>query len=222
MSLLDGLAKKYGTDKSSETHNYCNKYEKYLPFNRYDNLNILEIGVLNGSSIATWKEFFYNSNIVGIDIEPKSKQYENIENNIFIEIGSQVDEDFLLKTASKYKQFDMILDDGSHLNEHVPFTFERLFPYVKSQGVYIIEDCGTSYWDFYGGGRYKKGTIMEYFKGITDEVNFFGEWQEDIKDIHARREDLLIKQFERKGYNYIGTQIESINFLNGIIIITKR
>ena len=41
MSLLDNLAKKYGTDKSSDVHNYCVKYEKHLPFYRYQNMNIL-------------------------------------------------------------------------------------------------------------------------------------------------------------------------------------
>ena len=76
MSTLDNLAKSYGTDKSSEIHNYCVKYEKYLPFNRYDKLNILEIGVLDGKSLKTWKEYFYRSNILGIDITPECKQYE--------------------------------------------------------------------------------------------------------------------------------------------------
>ena len=45
MSTLDRLAKAYGTDKSSDNHNYCVKYEKYIPFKRYDKINILEIGV---------------------------------------------------------------------------------------------------------------------------------------------------------------------------------
>ena len=44
MSLLNEIAKKYGTDKSSEIHDYCVKYEKYLPFNRSDELKIMEIG----------------------------------------------------------------------------------------------------------------------------------------------------------------------------------
>ena len=55
MNTLDNLAKKYGTDKSSEIHNYCVKYEKYLPFNRNDKLNIMEIGVLDGKSFRMIK-----------------------------------------------------------------------------------------------------------------------------------------------------------------------
>ena len=84
MSTLNKIAQSYGTDKSSDIHNYCVKYEKYLPFNRYDYLNILEIGILNGKSLKTWKEYYYRSNIVGIDINPDCKQYE--EERISIEI----------------------------------------------------------------------------------------------------------------------------------------
>ena len=104
----------------------------------------------------------------------------------------------------------------------VPFHFKQLWDSIKPSGVYVVEDVCTSYWEYYGGERYKKDTMMEYFKGITDEVNFFGETLENFDNVHARREDKLIEQFKTKGYDYIGTQIESINFLNGIIIITKR
>jgi hypothetical protein len=220
MSILNDLAKKYGTDKSSEIHNYCVKYQKYLPFNRYDKLNIMEIGVLDGNSLKTWKDYFYHSNILGIDINPDCKQYE--ESRISVEIGSQADGNFLSRTWQQYGPFDMILDDGSHMNEHVIYSFEHLWGSIKPGGVYVVEDVCTSYLPYYGGGRYLEGTMMEYFKGITDEVNFFGETLENFHNANARREDKLVEQFEAKGYNYIGTQIESINFLNGIIIITKR
>jgi len=224
MNTLNNLAKKYGTDKSSEIHNYCVKYEKYLPFNRYDKLNIMEIGVLDGQSLKTWREYYYQSKIVGIDINPDCKQYDDRDNNVYVEIGSQFDSEFLTQVKTQYGPFDMILDDGSHINEHVIFSFEHLFQSVKSGGVYVVEDCATSYYDDYGGGRYKKGTMIEYFKGVVDEVNFFGEWLEPgvFHTSLARREDYLLEQFNKKGYDYIGTQIESLNFLNGIIIITKR
>jgi hypothetical protein len=108
------------------------------------------------------------------------------------------------------------------MNNHVIFSFKNLFSSVKSGGVYIVEDCCASYWSHYRGERYGKDTMIEYFKGVVDEVNFFGEWQEKHDNLHARRDDLLIEQFKNKGYNYIGTQIESLNFMNGIILITKR
>lgn len=221
MRSLDKIAKAKGTDKSSEVHNYCEKYEKYLPFNRLEPLTILEIGVLNGQSLATWREYYPFARIIGIDINPDCKRYENVNDGIHVEIGSQDDPEFLREVTNKWGPFDLILDDGSHMNHHVIFSFQHLFESVKPSGVYVIEDACTSYWPEYGGRPKGPGTIMEYFKDRVDEVNFGGEWQETTS-IHARREDLLIKQFERKGYNMIGTSIESLNFLNAIIIVTKR
>ena len=111
MSTLNKIAQSHGTDKSSDIHSYCVKYEKYLPFNRYDQLNILEIGILNGKSLKTWKEYYYRSNIVGIDINPDCKKYE--EERVSVEIGSQADGSFLNQVKEKYGPFDLILDDGS-------------------------------------------------------------------------------------------------------------
>lgn len=218
MSLLNSFAKKYGTDKSSDIHNYCVKYEKYLNFNRYDNLNILEIGILDGKSLLTWGEYFYRSTILGIDINPDCKKFEDKENKISVEIGSQADSVFLNEVVTNYGPFDMILDDGSHMNEHVIYSFEHLFDSVKSGGVYIIEDIGTSYWSDYGGGFREPQTSVEYFKRLCDDVNFNGVINHNKENVHARREDWCVENAQ----NTCRVDIESINFLNGIIIITKR
>ncbi len=220
MSNLDRIGISTHTDKSSLIHNYCVKYEKYLPFNQYDKITILEIGVLNGESLKMWKEYFYNSKIIGIDINSDCDKY--IEERISIEIGSQTDGDFLEKLHEDYGRFDMILDDGSHNNSDVIFTFEKLFPYLKSGGVYIVEDSCTSYWSKYDGEYLKKGTMMEYFKGLTDDVSFRGlEIPGDSLKAWYRKEDGLIdvsKQIQPE----CRVDIESINFLNSIILITKR
>jgi hypothetical protein len=219
MSTLDKLAKLNGTDKSSEIHNYCVKYEKYLPFDRYDRLTLLEIGVLNGESLRMWRDYFYRSYIIGIDINPDCKKHE--EQKISIEIGSQIDDQFLESVCDKYGWFDLIIDDGSHVNNHVTHSFEKLFPRVKPGGVYVIEDCGTAYWEDYGGGYLKQDSSIEYFKRLSDDVNFRGLMNHNFTNVHARREDVL-KGTSETMQPYVRTDIESINFLNGIIIITKR
>jgi SAM-dependent methyltransferase len=219
---LEKLAIKYGTDKSSEVHNYCEKYEKYLPFNRYDNLNILEIGVLNGKSLKTWQEYYYKSKIVGIDINPDCKQYDDRNNNIYVEIGSQHDHVFLNDIMREFGPFDMILDDGSHMNEHVIFSFEHLFQSLKSGGIYIVEDVSTSYWSWYGGGLNNPNSMMEYFKRLADDINFRGiENLDNQEAVWWRREDFLIP-YTNKVLPDCRTDIESITFLNGIILIRKR
>ena len=219
MSTLDKLAKIHGTDKSSDNHNYCVKYEKYLPFKRYDNLNILEIGILDGKSLLTWKDYYYRSNILGIDINPDCKQYE--EERISVEIGSQDDGNFLSRIWQQYGPFDMILDDGSHMNSHMIYSFEHLWGSVKPGGLYVIEDIGCSYWEDYGGGYLNQNNAVEYFKRLSDDVNFRGLMNFEHTNVHARREDVL-EELSKRVQPGCKTDIESINFLNGIIIITKR
>ena len=217
MSTLDILGKLNGTDKSSNCHNYCVKYEKYLPFNRYDDLKILEIGVLHAKSLKMWKDYYYRSQIVGIDILPECKQYE--DDRISIEIGSQNDFEFLKQVSEKHGLFDMILDDGTHRSSDVIFSFVHLFESIKSGEVYIVEDCATSYWEDFGGGYLKSDSTIEYFKRLVDDVNFRG-LRTHLGDTY-RKESVLIPLSE-KVQPYCRVDIESINFLSGIIIITKR
>ena len=220
MSILNEIGVKNNTDKSSIIHDYLKKYEKYFPFKRTDKITLLEIGILNGESLRTWKDYFVNAKIIGIDINPECKKHE--EERIHIEIGDQSDESFLKNITNKYGSFDLIVDDGSHINSHVITSFKFLFNFVKSQGLYVVEDSCTSYWWDYEGGLKKEGTSIEFFKNIIDEVNFGGELTDNFISVHARRDDLLFNQFKRKGYENFGMYIESINFLNSLILITKR
>ena len=198
MSILNKIGVKHNTDKSSVLHDYLFKYEKYFPFDRFDKLKILEIGVLNGSSLKTWEEYYENSEIIGIDINPDCKQYE--KNRIRVEIGSQYDAEFLKMIGEKYGPFDLILDDGSHLNKHVIFSFKELWKYVKPHGLYVVEDAVTSYWPDYGGSPTGSETIITYFKDRIDEVNFGGELVDNSPNVHARKDEQLLNQFIKKGY----------------------
>jgi hypothetical protein len=100
------------------------------------------------------------------------------------------------------------------------YSFEHLFQSVKSGGVYVIEDVGCSYWEDYEGGYLKPTSCMEYFKALSDDINFRGLMNHNKPNVHARREDWLIEN--SVSMPTCRTDIESINFLNGIIIITKR
>lgn len=219
MKILDEIGKTHKTDKSSIYHDYLNKYQKYLPFARNQKIKILEIGVAQGSSLKTWSDYFYNSNVVGIDINLNCKQYET--EKIKIEIGDQSDISFLQNVCAKYGFFDLIIDDGSHFSDHVIKSFDCLFNYLNSGGVYIIEDVCCSYWKEYNGGKENDNSLLKKFHKIIDEVNFLGE-KANVQQFCIRKDSVLLNQFEQKSEKYIGTQIESINFLNSIILITKR
>jgi hypothetical protein len=222
MHTLDTIAKFYGTDKSSEIHNYCEKYEKYFKFNRHDIIKILEIGVYQGKSLLTWSDYFPNSTIIGLDIDPNCKQFQNEDKNIWIEIGSQNDYSFLKHIKEKWGKFDLIIDDGSHNNNDVIFSFTNLIDSINRSGMYVIEDTSCSYWQQYGGGYRKVGTVIEFFKNLVDDINFNGESLKNKEPYYARKETDLILQTIRENKNNIRLDLESITFLNGLILITKR
>lgn len=148
MNDLTKLGIKYNTDKVDQYHNflgdtYTDIYYKYLNHLRDKEFNFLEIGVRDGQSVKMWSEFFPKANIIGVDINPSCKQYE--ENNIAVHIGSQEDEVFLNSLIAKYGSFRVVLDDGSHINSMTMKSFKVLQNLTTE--FYIIEDLRNSYED---------------------------------------------------------------------------
>jgi hypothetical protein len=152
------------TNPIAPSHTYLEIYDiLFTPYKQPD-INILEIGFQYGCSIRLWKEYFSkNSNIFGIDICDNcsvKKAYENIKTNAFpIPIhpkGIYVDEDlsniYLNKVDSHQPKvftdgldesnikFDIIIDDGWHSPTSNITNFQNFIPYLKKDGLYIIED----------------------------------------------------------------------------------
>lgn len=149
LSSLVEIGKLNGTDKHDYNHtfnglSYLDIYDLYFREMRENPVSLCEIGVYNGASLRTWKQYFQNGNIFGIDIDPRCKAYE--EDRIRIAIGSQDDNKFLLECFTDQPLFDIIIDDGSHINSLTLASFEYLFNNrLKNGGIYIIEDLRNSY-----------------------------------------------------------------------------
>ena len=151
------------------TH-YMPVYERH--FARFVNrpLTFLEIGCGQGGSLQMWKRYFGPfAQIIGIDINPGCKQFE--EEQIEIRIGDQSDEQFLAGLLAEFGSPDIVLDDGSHMMNHVVTTFQFLYPRLEKNGIYMVEDLHTAYWQEYGGGFRREGTFIELCKNLLDELN---------------------------------------------------
>jgi hypothetical protein len=82
---------KFHTDKNKTFHNYSRQYEKLFYEFRDKPIKYLELGVFRGESIKAMREVFKNARcIVGVDIDSSAKKYENVNNNIFVEIGNVI------------------------------------------------------------------------------------------------------------------------------------
>ena len=162
-----------------EKHRAINKWTHYFPiyekwFSPYRGKDIVfvEVGVCRGGSMQMWKNYFgKDAQIVGIDIDPNCKQFE--EEQISIEIGSQEDPNFWAAFREKYPRVDILLDDGGHRMNQQIVTFREMFPNIKDGGLYMCEDCHTSYRNDYGGEVNKPDTFIEFSKRLIDELNAF-------------------------------------------------
>jgi tetratricopeptide (TPR) repeat protein len=139
---LDYLGLIEGTGKSSVEMDYLRHYERILGGFRDQPIQFMEIGVADGSSLRMWEKFLPQATIIGIDTQPNCVRYAG--GRIVVEIGSQADPLFLSTLKEKY-QPTVIVDDGSHMSEHVFVTLEHLFPCLPPGGIYIIEDVHLHY-----------------------------------------------------------------------------
>lgn len=227
-SVLDNLAIKHKADKSSQFNNFAVKYDKILAPFRNSYKSVLEIGICQGNSLRMWVDYFPNAIIRGVDIPNAEIHGVNLKtalrdckaysDKIEFHMADQSDE-AQLKNLEQFSPFDFIVDDGSHLWGDQILTFQTLFPYLRKGGIYIVEDTCTSYWK-----EYKNNSIscIDYFKTLVDDVNFkgargsipenppkdFGAWEKGWHRREDCQKDLPL--------------FDSIQFMNGFIIIYKR
>jgi len=225
---LRKLANFYGSSKWNE-HWYAQHYNKHFAPLRLKNLKILEIGVggyddpkAGGESLRMWKTYFPNSMIYGIDIVDK-KVLEEPRIKIFN--GSQDDESFLKEVAAEIGGLDIIIDDGSHINEHVIKSFNILFPTLKNGGIYVVEDTHTSYypnldekWSNFGIGSVYLEPWTK-FGGSLDLNN-----PKTMMNFFKRQVDCLNhEEFLNPGYSpsYFDKHIVAMHFYHNLIMIYK-
>lgn len=145
-------------------------YERHFKDFVYKPVTFIEIGCGAGGSLQMWKQYFGpHARIVGIDVNPQCRKFA--EDQIEIHIGPQQDPAFLQRVIDQAGPPDIVLDDGSHVMSHITETFRFLYPKLPKNGVYLVEDLHTAYWDEYEGGLNKATTFIELCKSLVDELN---------------------------------------------------
>lgn len=201
MTEYNFLCNKNGTDKGDKLpdgNDYANFYEKWFSQIKYSCKNILEIGIDNGGSLRANYEYFPNSKIIGLDILEK-KEFDNDRVQTFVlDQGNYNNLDsFCNYCRNEGIKFDIIIDDGSHSVSHQQKTFGKFFNLVKDNGIYIIEDLGTSYFiegvELYGQIQTKESiennTIL-----FLNQRPFYSPWinQQDINYINDNVESVSV------------------------------
>ncbi|WP_299597025.1 class I SAM-dependent methyltransferase [uncultured Tateyamaria sp.] len=151
-------------------HHYLPIYDRYFAPWRDRPLRFLEIGVSKGGSLSMWRRYFGAEAVIfGIDIDENCRAYDGIAGQV--RIGSQADTGFLNDVVAEMGGVDVVLDDGSHVMEHIKASLDALLPQVTDGGIYMIEDLHTAYWPSWGGG-------------VRAQDNFFNQIRTMIDDMH--------------------------------------
>ncbi len=153
--------------KSKKHSTYFDVYDTlFTPYIGKD-ITFIEIGVLGGGSLFMWREFFGpQARIIGVELNPEAKRWEQEGFEIFI--GSQSDPDFLENLAKQVGEIDILLDDGGHTYEQQIITTECLLPHIREGGLLVVEDTHTSYMEGFG---FKSRSFIKYATNMVDRIN---------------------------------------------------
>jgi len=159
MTTLDEIGVKYaynfgkgklytGGDKTSLGNNFTKEYEILFEPIRENKLNLLELGVLCGKSIAMWSDYFPNGTIYAIDIclktffdsERELIKHSAFKNNNIKLFEKDITNDAFKDFVKDLPTFDIIIDDALHLAKAQYDNFIILFHKLNKGGYYVIED----------------------------------------------------------------------------------
>lgn len=103
---------------------------------------VCELGVERGGSLRLWQTLFPEGVVVGVDSDPRAHWPEGTIKCVRDQAASSLRATLSVLTPDG--QYDLIVDDASHLAHPTQVTFENLWPLVRPGGWYVIEDWGVA------------------------------------------------------------------------------
>ena len=187
---VTAISEKYDTDKHKGEFPHSKMYDTLFAPLRDKPISLLEIGINRGGSVRLWEEYFSEASIYAIDVRQRCKR--EASDRTTVDMVDQSNAAALRAYAEKRGDFDIIIDDGSHMTGHQILTFETLWPHLTPGGIYVVEDTQTSYdWRFIDS----EVTAVEYFQSMIHEVNMFiSKRPEGTKDIDTMifKQDMIV------------------------------
>lgn len=200
---LTQIANRCRTDKGSmyfSAHHYSRWYHQFFKDLRDRPITLLELGLCRvdfnrrrkgnvgraaGSdryatvpSLSMWSQYFSRASIFGFDIDDFTDATAGRITVLQGNVSSIADLNRLVDAAGG--QFDIVIDDASHLAHHQQLTMGVLFPRLRPGGIYVIEDL---HW--YGepsdqitldtrsvlrNFQYSRGLVSDYIEPQTQKL----------------------------------------------------
>ncbi|MBR0823521.1 glycosyltransferase [Bradyrhizobium liaoningense] len=198
---------------------YVDEYERLFASMWDHPVRLLEIGVQNGGSLEIWSQFFPKAQaIVGCDINPDCERLTYGDPRIGVIVGDANDPQTQQRILQRSGQFDIVIDDGSHLSSDIVKTFALYFPHLAEGGIFVAEDLHCSYWDKFEGGLYYPYSSMTFFKRLADVINH-EHW-----GMPKARGEILRGIFGKYGCELAEETlalVHSIEFINSMCVVRK-
>lgn len=197
----------YKSEHSSDKWQpYFEVYDRHLSSFIGQKVTLVEVGVQKGGSLEMWAEYLGDkAKIIGIDVDPECANLKYNNENIKIVIGDQGDPAFWDKFLSE-NNIDILIDDGGHYMHQQILTLEKVYPKLPVGGVFICEDCHTSYMSYNGGGLENPNSFIEYSKSLIDVIHY--DWKEKFTTKLDTR-------------NIIFQELTSLHFYDSIVVFEK-
>ncbi len=198
---------------------YLTEYDRIFSEYRNRPVKILEIGIQNGGSLDIWTKYFKSGErFIGCDINPDCSRLNYEDPRVSLVVGDANTDSVQKEILGHCSEFDIIIDDGSHISSDIIKSFARYFPCILDGGVFVAEDLHCSYWQEYEGGLYDPFSSISFFKALADIINF-EHWGVD------KSRDELLNGFRSK-YDFAITdelleRIHSVVFINSVCIVRK-
>jgi hypothetical protein len=203
---------------SDKWESYLSFYEDVFSTYRIKPIRLLEIGIQNGGSLETWSSYFQNGDMfIGCDIDEKCQNLVYDDPRITVVVGDANKLEAFSKITSLSSNYDIIIDDGSHISIDIINSFLNYFPILKPGGTYIVEDTHCLYLSSFGGGILNEYSAYAFFKRLIDIISF--QFWSDQVTLQTYMQTFLESD---KVPNFIlDGAIESIEFKNSLIKVTK-
>ena len=122
-----------------DAHGYAKIYETVFTNFKEKKINILELGSFYGNAAAALYFYFDKANIFSADINPDMFKYKsNRITNFYIDSSSR--NSLKNDLISKKNNFDIIIEDASHMLKDQIISLFMLFPLVNPGGYFIVEE----------------------------------------------------------------------------------
>ncbi len=182
-------------------------------------INLLEIGIQNGGSLEVWTNHFPHAlHLVGCDIDPICAKLRYDDPRVSVIVGDANTDVSERLIANVTPEYDIVIDDGSHVSGDIVRSFVRYFKRVRNGGFFLAEDLHCSYWKEFDGGLFDPQSSIAFFKRLVDVVNH-EHW-----GVPGARAEILRGFAAKYGCEIdeaLLASIHSVEFFNSICVVRK-